>query len=105
MSIIASGRGLKTGYTGYVSNGYITLEMSGFPVDQRQANEPKIYEPEEILDMALYEAEDFVGDLNRLTRFQDMMFEFMDEVDENRKRQQIIHDIDKELWFRKSLGM
>ena len=88
VAIIAKGTGIKTVYNGFImgENG-IAKEMSGFPVDQRQAKEPHVYTAEEIMDMTLYEAEDFVSDIDRLSTFENMLFDFMDEVDENRRIQ------------------
>lgn len=88
VSIIAKGTGMKTVYFSYImgENG-IAKEMSGFPIDQRQAKEPHVYTADEIMELALFEAEDFVNDIDRLDAFENMLFDFMDEVDENRRIQ------------------
>ena len=86
VSIVKKGTGLNAIYYSYVTseNGN-TREMSGFPVDQRQAKEPHVYTPEEIMDLAMFEAEDFIGDLDRHDQLDDMLFGFLAEVDENRR--------------------
>ena len=91
VSIVEHGTGAKAVWFSYLSgeNG-ITIEMSGYPIDQRQAKEPHIYSPEEIMDLALNEAIDFAPSLERLNTFEDMMLEFLAEVDENRRIAKIL---------------
>ena len=43
-----SEKGIKAIYDCYVSDGYYSVFMYGWPVDQRKAKEPKVYTPEEI---------------------------------------------------------
>ena len=86
-----SGTGIKAIWYSYVMNQTgICKEMSGYPVDQRQANEPHVYTPEEIMDMARYEAYDYISDLKRFEQLEDMLFDFMYEVDENRRIAKLI---------------
>lgn len=90
VSIFREGTGLKAVWYSFVSNYGITLDMSGYPVDQRQAKEPKVYTPEEIMDMAVNEAYDFIPDLDRMNQFNQMLFDFMDQVDANREKSKAI---------------
>lgn len=87
VSIIGSGKGLKTVYNAYITGeAGITKEMSGYPVDQRQCKiDPKVYTPEEVMEMAVYEAYDFINDIDRHEQFEDMLYGFLAEVDENRE--------------------
>lgn len=83
--IIPNGSGLKTVYDCYVSDGQHSILMYGWPVDQRQAKEPKVFTPEEILEDAVLNIWDYVGELERLNRFEELQFDFLMEVD-NRRR-------------------
>lgn len=82
VTITAKGKGLKTVYYGSVSNGIISLEMSGFPVDQRQAKtDPKVYTPDEIMDLAIWEAKNwFIPDLNTIDRFYEKFIDITSET-------------------------
>ena len=83
LSLIPTGRGLKTIYHAYLFSacGY-AKEIMGFPVDQTQSKiDPHIYTPEEIMSIALDYVEDFIGDLNRINQFEEMLFEHFIETD------------------------
>lgn len=54
---------------------------SGFRPDQTQAKEPKIYSAKEIMELAMFEIEDYVGDIRRIEQFQDILMEHFIETD------------------------
>lgn len=83
LTLIPTGRGLKTVYYAYLFDAYgHAKEICGYPVDQTQAKiDPHVYTPEEIMDMALCQWEDYVGDLNRVEQFENILFEHFVETD------------------------
>ena len=86
VAIVAKGTGNKTIYFSYLfGESGIGKEMSGFPIDQRQAKKPHVYTAEEVMEMAMYESGNFIGDIERHNQLEDMLFGFLAEVDENRR--------------------
>ena len=59
VSIVKTGKGLKAVYNCFITNKYYySCMMFGWPIDQRQAKEPHIYTPDEIMELALFDAKD-----------------------------------------------
>lgn len=77
VSIIRHGNGIKTVWFSYVSDGRITLEMCGHPIDQTKACvNPHVYSPAEIMELAICEAYEYIDDLERMEQFDEMLVDF-----------------------------
>ena len=83
VTLIPEGTGTKTVFHAYLfdSAGH-AKEMCAYPVDQRQAKiDPHVYTPDEIMDMALCDVDDYIGDLCRIEKFEEILFEHFVETD------------------------
>ena len=83
LTLIPTGTGKDTVYYAYLFDacGH-AKEIMGFPVNQMQAKvNPHIYTPSEIMEMALCHVDNFIGDLNRIEQFENILFEHFIETD------------------------
>lgn len=90
VSIIKRGTGINAIYDSYLSHAGITVEMGGYPINQQYTDPPYLMSIDEAMELAICSADDYVSDLDRLVTIQDMFYDFMEEVDENRRIQKLI---------------
>ena len=80
--MISKKTGIKAVYDVYLINENGTAVCTGGLIaDQRQAKEPKVYTPEELMDLAMVDVEDYTGDIDRIEKFQEILTEHFIETD------------------------
>jgi len=64
----------------------------GFILDQTQAKiDPHVYTPEEVMELALFNIEDDFGDLKRITKFEEILSDYLCETDDIREKNKEIY--------------
>lgn len=80
--LIPEGKGSKKVYNAFLSDSVHMKYMTGYYCDQTKAKiDPHVCTPDEIMDLAIDEADDFIGDVKRIGQFEDILFEHFVETD------------------------
>lgn len=81
--MIQHGTGAKATYDTFLMNSNCTaICTGGLIADQRQAKiDPHVYTPEECMELAMFEVEDYAGDIRRIEQFLEILTEHFIETD------------------------